>query len=311
MRPSSWPRSGRSIRPGSTRWPWPTTAVPGWSRVLAVDSGRLAGIGLLPSAYGLPEGTDLAGLLHPARPPAPTVHDGTLTLDVAGTANALRLYLSSADGKTITVDVKPIATQRRAVTAAVSGCGSAGCRLVALEPLSGLGPAGIDVYGITADGQAVVSPATLTDVSRWRPQLAADAVGPEVSAHEGRLSVTRFSGDLRPPQWSDPKVFVVDVPTPLPVVLAGDRPEPERAGDARMAPLGPDAIPYESSEPGQCCRALGGTGMLVDLEYAVHSVGVKPESVTLEVWLRADAPADLREPAECGRGPDPHRVHCG
>jgi hypothetical protein len=262
------------------------------NRVLAVDSGRLTRVGLLPSAYGLPASADLARLLHPDRPAAPTVRDGALTLDVAGTADTLRIHLSTMDGESVQLDTA-IADRRGAVTATVTGCGPAGCRLVALEPLSELDEAGFDLYGITQDGQPVVTAATLTDVSRWRPQLAADAVGPEVSAHDGRLSVTRHRGSLRAPFWSDPRVYVVDAATPLPIVLAGARPEPDRAGDARMAPLGSDAIPYEIVGTGAVLPRIGGSGMLVDLEYAVHSVGVKPESVALEVWLRADAPADV------------------
>ena len=273
-------------------------------RVLAVDTARLATIAHVPPEYGLGDVTRLPALLHPPTPPSPTVADGPVTVDVRGPADvsaelpmSLRVNLIDGLGLPHPVEVGPLTVDRRPYTGSVSGCAQ-GCRLVSLELVAptrikqGRGGT-VELYGLAQGDRELVPRAMLGDVTRWRPQVGAVGVGPLVRASDGVLSLSLYDGSLPPDQRVDPRIFTVDAPTSIPVLLAGARPDARRAGDERVTVLGTERVPFEVVATAAVLPRLGDVGIVADLEYAQRLVGRSGESAALEVWLTADAPADI------------------
>jgi hypothetical protein len=276
-------------------------------RVLAVDTTRLAAVADLDRAFDADEVDRLTRLLRPTTPAPVVVHDGTITVDVRHTGLPegfppdspaaqrpieLRLHLVDPKGAARTVDVGPIGEGRRTHRATVIDCpGDAGCRFVALEPIAEL-PVTVEVFRISQFDGDVVTPAVLGDVTRWRSRLGPVGVGNVIKARDGRLTLSRRVGGLPPGQRRDGRVFLADAPAPLPVLLAGPRPEPDRAGDERFRFLGAEALPFAVVAEARLVPRLD-EGALVDLEYAQRSLASSVEVASLEVWLSADAPAGL------------------
>jgi hypothetical protein len=260
-------------------------------RVVAVDSSRLARVAQMSAG----------DLLHPALPAPPEVHDGALRLDVAGPTGlrdeesvGLRLHLSTVDGGARQVEFVSLAPGRRVIEAPVSGCAPS-CRLVSLELVAPVlinrfRPATVEIYGLTQAAGDVVTPAVLGDVTRWRPQLGPIGIGTVVDAHDDRLALSLYTGPRPPGQRMDARVLPISAPAPLPVVLAGPRPEPRKAGDGRITVLGGSSVPYQVIASVPVLPRVGANGVLVDLEYALRSNDGSAESAALEVWLTADAP---------------------
>jgi ABC-type antimicrobial peptide transport system permease subunit len=278
-----------------------TNGVRAENRVLAVDTTRLAAVAPIPSAYGV-SSDRLAELLRPPAPAAPRLVDGLVALDAQGPAQpradlpvSVRLHLSTMDGVERTVDFGPIGA-RSSYPGTVQGCPPpAGCRLASVEPV--LAPreatpaqSTISLYGLRQAGADVVPAAVFADITRWRAPAGSVGVGNVVSARDGRLALTPYT--LPPPagQSVDNRVFVVDAATPIPVVLAGARPEERRPGDERIVLLGADRVAYQVVGTAAVLPSLGASGALVDLEYAQRDNGRPAESAALQVWLTADAP---------------------
>ncbi len=263
-------------------------------RVVAVDASRLARVAQLSAG----------DLLHPALPQPPQVRDGPLRLDVAGPTGlrddesvGLRLRLNTVDGVAHLVDFASLAPGRRVIEATVSGCVPS-CRLVSLELVAPVlvnrfRPATVEVYGLAQAAGDVVTPAVLGDVTRWRPQLGPTGIGPVVQARDDRLALSLYTGPRPPGQRIDARVLPVSAPAPLPVVLAGARPEPRKAGDERITVLGGSSVPYQVIASVPVLPRVGADGVLVDLEYALRSNDGPAESAALEVWLTADAPESI------------------
>jgi hypothetical protein len=279
-----------------------TTGVRAESRVLAVDTTRLAAVAPIPAAYGF-SSDRLAELLRPPAPAAPRLVDGPVRLDAEGPPQPradmpvrVRLHLSTVDGVEHTVDIGPLAG-RRVYDATVQGCPApAGCRLTSIEPVLPLrdstpAQTTISLYELRQADADVVSPAAFADISRWRAPTGASGVGNVISARDGRLALTPFT---QPPPSGlsvNNQVFAVDAVTPIPVVLAGDRPEARRPGDERIFMLGGDRVSYQVVGTAAVLPGLGAQGVLVDLEYAQRDNDRPVESAALQVWLTADAPA--------------------
>ncbi len=269
------------------------------NRVVAVDSTRLAQVLRLPG--GGDAAAALAEQLHPDAPVPPSVLDGRLILDLAGPDGLvadesldLRLHLVTVDGSQRQVDFAALTPGRRTLETAVTGCAPA-CRLVSLELVAPVlinrqRPATVEIYGLAQPDRQVVPATVLGDVTRWRPQLGATGIGPVVDARNGRLALSLYTGPRPPGQRVDARVLPVTAPAPLPIVLAGARPEPRKAGDARITVLGGTSVPYRVVGTAPALPRVGASGALVDLEFALRSNDAPAESASLEVWLTADAP---------------------
>jgi ABC-type antimicrobial peptide transport system permease subunit len=279
-----------------------TAGVRAESRVLAVDTTRLNAVAPFPQAYGL-SSEHLAELLRPPTHEPPRMVDGPITLDAEGPAQpradlpvSVRLHLSTVDGSVRTVDFGPLGN-RGSYQSQVQGCPPpAGCRLTAIEavlPLREATPAQstISLYGLRQAGADVVGPAEFADITRWRAPAGSVGIGNVVSARDGRLALTPFTQPLGSGQSADNRVFVVAAPTPIPVVLAGARPDARRPGDERIALLGGDLVNFQVVGTATVLPGLGASGVLVDLESAQRDNGRPVESTTLQVWLAAGAPA--------------------
>jgi hypothetical protein len=95
-----------------------------------------------------------------------------------------------------------------------------------------------------------------------------------------------------PGQRRDLRVFVLAAPSPLPVVLAGARPQAQRPGDERFTVMGTDRVAYQVVATASVLPKLGANGGMVDLAYAQRSVARGAEAAVLEVWLNSAAPDD-------------------
>jgi hypothetical protein len=263
------------------------------TRTLAVDTTRLVATMRVSPAYGLPDAAELARRLRPTAPVAPRLHDGPLDVDLgaSGRDSALRLTYADPAGQAYTVELGPLAAGRGVYRAAtVSGC-AAGCRLVSFEPVSARPSATVSVYGVNqGDAPAVADGAVLGDIRFWRSQLGPNGVGPLIAAGGGRLDITVTSAPAPRGKYADHRVYYAGVPVPLPVVLAGPDPTGSHPGDPRITALGGLDVPYEAVARARVLPRAGASGALMDLEYAQDSIGLSGESVTLEVWLSADAP---------------------
>jgi hypothetical protein len=272
------------------------------SRILAVDSTRFAAVAEIPTGGGT--ATDIARLLRPAAQSAPVVQAGALTLDAAGPPQPetdrpvrLRVHLAAGDGTETTVDFGPLTAARATYQATVTGC-PGGCRLVSFEPVLNLQDAipaatQVSLYSLAQSGREVVSGAMFSDITRWRTQVGSVGLGEVVSARDGRLALAPFIRPLPQSQRRDLRVFSVDTPVPLPVVLAGARPVPVRAGDERITVLGTERVAFQVVGRAAVLPRLGDIGGVVDLEYAQRMVTNGTENAVLEVWLTADAPAEV------------------
>ena len=270
------------------------------SALLAVDSPRLAAVAVMPPEYGAGDAARLAGLLHPPAAPAVRVEAGPLLLDarepqpVQAEPARVLLHLVAADGSPSQVEFGPLGSNRREFEATVPGC-EGGCRLVAVELTAPRAVATAELFRLSQGGRDLISDMDFADVRRWRPPAEASGVGPLVVAADGRLALSLYSGRLTPDRVLDSRVYVADSAVPLPAVLAGDRPKPRRPGEERLTVLGTEAVPYRVVATASVLPRLGAQGSMVDLEYAQHSIGDATEAVTQEVWLAANAPADVVE----------------
>src|SRR5690606_5800902 len=114
-----------------------------------------------------------------------------------------------------------------------------------------------------------------------------------VRAVDRSLTMSLYTGPPSPDERIDARLYVVDAPTPLPVLFAGDGPDTDRRGEERITVLGSQRVPYRAVGIADALPRLGDRGALVDLEYAQRLAGPDGESATLEVWLNKDAPADF------------------
>jgi putative ABC transport system permease protein len=281
------------------------------SQTVAVDTPRLANVALLPAGYGLPDADRLAQLLRPVAPSTVALHDGPLTIDAdgpdpaevdpAGTPLPVSLRVQYADptGGWHTAEVGPLRPGRHTYDATISGCGT-GCRLVSFEPVTFRNHTTVGLHSLSQAGSTGVTGAVLADITRWRSQVGPTGIGPVIGAHDGELDITVTALSPSAGQHVDNRVFYAGTPTPVPLVLAGQAPVEHRPGDARMTLLGTEDVPYQPVATGSDLPRLGDAGAMMDLEYAQNTIGQANESVSLEVWLTADAPPAIVDKLRAG-----------
>jgi hypothetical protein len=278
------------------------------NRMIAVDTTRLAHVGLVPDGMRSP--AELADLLGAKVNESPTFVDGPVTVDAhlvepseVDTPVRLRLNLSTVDGQAQTVELS-LAPGRAMTSGTVAGCGE-GCRLASMDIATGAPdragadepgrasvgvPVTVELYGLSQPDGAAVGGDVLADVTRWRTSLVHDVLTPTFATSDDHLTIS-----VRPPaegQFADTRVLPLDAPVPLPVVLAG-APPLGGGGDLRVKVLGATEVPFRVVAEVPALPRLGATGVMVDLEHALHTNDLLRELVELEVWLAADAPAAL------------------
>ncbi|MGI5239193.1 hypothetical protein [Dactylosporangium sp. CA-139066] len=245
--------------------------------VIAADSARLRAVA----------GVDGAAL-HPAAPDPLTFTGTGLRLQAAGDGSRVRLLLAVAGtGEQVVAEFGPMSAAPAAYDAVVPAC-ERGCRVEALET-AGTDRNPVELRELTAGGTVVVPGAVFADPARWRTTIGQASAGIQVGQGDGRLRLT----DVRPSvdRPIDDRLYAVDTPVPLPALAAGGAAGNDRHDQPAASVFGV-AVPLDP-RPAALVPRGGGTGLMVDLEYAARiaaaAVGVIPAAERPEVWLAPGA----------------------
>ncbi|MFI7606392.1 FtsX-like permease family protein [Micromonospora sp. NPDC049366] len=266
--------------------------------VLAVDSPRLATVAASHPAYGVAP-AEMARPLRPA-PPAESIllrgSEFAVTVDAdfdesafAGHAPRLHLLVAGPTGtRQVGVD-RPLASGRGDYRVPLPECVPQ-CRLVRFEVSAQVtpGPLRIRLEQVrSADGTVQLSGADLADMSRWRqPGRTVDYWFDSAVGGGPALLLDVPDGRRTAPI----PIAVADAPDPLPAWLT--RSWGTQHGSFHYD--GIDGAPTNALVAGFVDRLprLGGSGLLVDLEYA-DRLAVAGQAGVKEVWLGAAAPDDV------------------
>ncbi|GAA2639538.1 FtsX-like permease family protein [Paractinoplanes durhamensis] len=259
-----------------------TTAEP---PVLAVDSSRLAAIARWRPEYGpvtaLPDAVAAVHL-----PPAAPLITGT-TLAVALTRNAGGPALLGAilqhegTGDGFRVEFRGLRPGPQTATVAVPSCAVApGCRLVGWQLFPGAGGLTIRSVGQQSPMAVVLDSARMAEVSRWRAGFTGVVA---------RMSGTPAGLALRADGTNGTEVYAVDAPLPVPVVVAGTRPDQWRFDDAMSGRFGGTTTPVRVAAATAVLPVLGREGLLTDLDAARRVAGDADLGGTFQVWLAPGA----------------------
>jgi putative ABC transport system permease protein len=266
--------------------------------VLEVDTARLGAVAAWRPEYGpadaLPDAVAAAALT-----PLPLVTGDRLTLTVrrdGDAAVALTLHLQhETTGLPVKVAFGTLRAGEQTVTAPVTGCMAApGCRIVRWEltspprPDGRLRPAptgsavvlrGLDQGGSILDGAA------LGDITRWRvgtvganlDLVAADGTL-RLAADDNATEVDRVGTDA----WASDRLL------PLPALLAGPVPDRWRDDEALLLGYG-ELAPVQVVRNVPALPAVGGSGLIVDLDSTRRLAADADPGGQFEVWLAPDA----------------------
>ncbi|MEV4626264.1 FtsX-like permease family protein [Micromonospora sp. NPDC049523] len=255
--------------------------------LLLVDAEALPRVPDWRAEFGLPAEQAAARLRTPVS--APFVlrsARAALTVEVPTQVEGAKLEAtlvlrSLAGGPPLRVPLGVLGTGRHDYPVDVPGCVS-GCRVVGVQASyqrPGTDPGELLLVELRAldSGEVAVGPADFADTARWRgtPDAAADPAGRGL-----RLPITGLAQDEL--VWALPS----DVPARLPALVAGEVP-------GRLPGLDADLHEVERVLDAGVLPRVGGRGVLLDLEYAERqSLGgtLLPRA---EVWLTAEAPADV------------------
>ncbi|MGW5580728.1 FtsX-like permease family protein [Micromonospora chokoriensis] len=268
--------------------------------LLAVDSDRLATVAAPHPAYGVSL-TDVARKIHPAAPGEPVYFRGQLldmvlstTFDAeafAGNQVRLAVTVASANGTRVVASLRDVEPVRQAYPFQVPECAQE-CRLTKIEIVAPVVSRQLEVHfeelrSSDEDGgreMVVLAGAQFADQTRWR---LSDTSTTRASATTTALVLTVDENRRATPAG----ISVVDAPFPLPGYLTGSTGTPLGAAHPYD---GVDGTPTTASVQGLADRLprLGGTGLVVDLEYA-DRLAVASQNGNEEVWLTSSAPADV------------------
>ncbi|MFF5177876.1 FtsX-like permease family protein [Micromonospora sp. NPDC000316] len=277
--------------------------------VLAVDSGRLAAVAAPHSSYGASM-ADIARTIRPDPPGEPlrlrgrlltVVADATFDVDAFG-GNRVRLSVTvaGADGTRLIIARDYVRPGLREYVMTVPECAQE-CRVVNLEIVAPvvarplrvrfeelrIGDGDTDGDGDN-DGDTVrLTGAQFADLKRWR---LSDKDSTEVTAAGGSRAALVL--DVSEGRRERPAgISVADSPFPLPAYLTRSAGTPLGWAHAYE---GIDGAPSQAWASGVVDRLprLGGSGVIVDLEYA-DRLAVAGQAGVKEVWLAQSAPADI------------------
>ncbi len=262
--------------------------------VLAVDASRLGAVMPRLDAFGVDDWNVVAGALRPQTPSVASVGPGPLTVDVTWSSPSssppvsLVATVEDNDAAPATVAFGPLRAGRHTYPVAQLPCASA-CRLVSLTLSTTEGTPAVDstatVHGLTGLNDAGL----LRDRTRWRADVVSGAQIPRITAGSDGLVLTLTAATMPDVSKLGAGVFVLDAPTPLPVLVGGDLPL-NLAADPRARLT--DGTPLPLSVAGRAnMLPRTGKGLVVDLEYADRLARTESTGV-MQVWLSANAPDD-------------------
>ncbi|GHJ49828.1 hypothetical protein Cs7R123_71700 [Catellatospora sp. TT07R-123] len=305
----------RTADPQGT-WAMAVTRQPeGGDLLLGVDSSRLAAVAAWP---GLADTTaaEVAAALRPKTADPVTVTGGELGLSVyvvtdLGAAMDVSAVLTGPHGEPVTGAFEIGKQVGPAVyRAAVPQCAQApGCRLAWLSFTRS--PHELQLTGLSQFGpdRTLLSATEISSASRWRPQFGAE---PEVTLFNGAQAraAAALEGAQAPQPGSkdyislhyvpadprhistDIRLAVADGPVPLPVVAAGPRRLAHTRELSKITPLQALARPADVRHVSPVLPGAAADGVMFDLELADRLADTRDNTVTLQVWLNDQAPAD-------------------
>ncbi|NED99838.1 hypothetical protein [Phytoactinopolyspora halotolerans] len=285
--------------------------------MLAVDSTRLGEVALWSDEYGELDADEVARLLRPPPPREPlTVLDGELTAEFTpgpytddGAVTAALLLVPPA-GDAVVAGFEPITAGRQRYQVAVDGC-AAGCRLGGLVFIRVVA-ADVVLHDVTLHslhqaGRPVIPDDRLV-AEAWHGSEESEQFTQPVTA-ETTADGLRVS--IRGEQPEDGYVLrPLDVPYPLPAVATADiadaagaagrvgsldvRPAAEPGADGMVVPgIDGRAVRIDVRSTVAALPGIGVRGTLIDLEYAIRSASWPGPATAPQVWLTADAPAEV------------------
>lgn len=271
--------------------------------LLAVDSDRLATVAAPHPSYGVSL-ADIARDIHPPAPGKPVQLRGrqlimALSADFdaevfAGNRVRLAITISGRNGTRVVLARDDIQPGRKDYDLQVPECAQE-CRLVKIEIDAPVVVQDVKVHleelrTAEADGRGetvMLTGAQLADLQRWR---LLDPGTTFLDAESGPKAAMVL--DIPEARRARPAgVGVLDSPFPLPIYLT--RSKGTALGGSHPYD-GVDGTPTNGSVRGLADRLprLGGSGLIVDLEYA-DRLAVASQNGNEEVWLARSAPADV------------------
>ncbi|WP_326562914.1 FtsX-like permease family protein [Micromonospora sp. NBC_01796] len=255
--------------------------------VLLVDSKALPRVPTWRAEFGLPADQAAARLGAPVSAPFTLrASRAALTVEVPAQPEGAELEATLvlralAGGPPLRVPLGVLDTGRHEYPVDVPGCVS-GCRVVGVQARyqrPGTEPGELLLVELRAldSGEVAVGPADFADAQRWRgtPDSAPDPAGRGL-----RLPITGSAYEEL--AWALP----LDVPVRLPALVAGGLP-------GRLPGLDADLHEVDPVLDAGVLPRVGGRGILLDLEYAERQSVSGTLLPAAEVWLTADAPADV------------------
>ncbi|BEL12300.1 hypothetical protein Q0Z83_104910 [Actinoplanes sichuanensis] len=274
------------------------------AQVLEVDTARLGAVAAWRPEYG-PAGALPDAVTTAALPPLPLVTGERLTLAVrreGDQAVALTLYLQhESTGQPVRVPFGALRPGDQTVTVPVTGCTAApGCRLVRWElttPPSANGrvrpaPTGSAVVLRRLDqGANLLDGTTLGDIGRWRVGTIGAAVDLVAAGETLRLSADDNHTEV---DRVGVEAWASDHLLPLPALLAGPVPDRWRDDEALLPGYG-ELNPVQVVRNVAALPAVGGSGLVVDLDSTRRLAADADPGGQFEVWLAPDARPDIVE----------------
>jgi hypothetical protein len=261
--------------------------------IVAVDSRRLANVANWPTGPGQPTVSDAAAALRPQDPISKFIRAKELhiplTLNSIGDNSTARLELDL---------VKPTGERLNPITNALTpgsgvyavttpDCAERDCRFTGLAvSLAAFGrqEVSITIGDIRNEkDEIVLSRQELTNLQGWvqRKDTTGRPTG-DLSASTEGLTIKANS-----PIAVDLRIWTRSIPEPLPLLSSGSVPE-------GLAEVGSTVAVQQTLRVAMLPR-VGDNGILVDLQYADISILPRAQAQSTEVWLSADAPADIAQ----------------
>jgi hypothetical protein len=141
-----------------------------------------------------------------------------------------------------------------------------------------------------APAAAILGPEQLGDIARWRSDIAGLAL--DLAARDGKLAMS-VEPNLLSAGSTGRQVSAVDAALPVPLILVGEESGGWRFTDPTVAALGGDVTPVRVAGTAAALPVLGTSGMLIDLGSTARLVDDSDLAGTYQVWLTADAPAEV------------------
>lgn len=282
---------------------FPFSNEPG-GRLVAVDATRLAAVATWRPDFAAEPLRELSGALHPTTAPGVVVTGTQLALTVTasdltggGTAE-LQADVRSPTTGGASVLLGRIRPGRQVYVGAIPTC-AAGCELTGFGVPNGLAEfsprSGRLLFTALAARPSAAAAWTAVGAGfatpgRWTGyRLSAPAKANRVEASPAGLRLT-YAGEFA----DVPGVSPFDAPSVLPAVVAGTAVDNPVVGrPTTVTGLDGNKLPVRIAATALVLPRAGGTGTMLDLEYADRALGTAAYLATRQVWLTADAPADF------------------